>query len=319
MINEGSPEQDKDHPIGKKHHKKKDWKTLHKMDNKMIKDYIAHLDEASGLSTNTLKSYEDKAAADAKKKREAGDYSGHSKRYRGIFKSQMTRMDRSTQDLKKSADALHQATKDWKNKKGLDEWTYSPDAKHPDHAYSGALTGNKMKAAHTVQTHVQKHYASGNPVIKKKDHSKFHLIHTVGAHHELPTKDEWHRTHGKILDNPHHSFYKKNPDHPTTHLRNHLVKNDPHYKKVFQQIGQHRLKKAIEKASSHSAETKKAVNENFMDGRNPQDKGDSKRHGLSGKMSVKSLKKARSSDNSSPRKKQLAHWLLNMRKGREKS
>jgi len=56
-----------------------------------------------------------------------------------------------------------------------------------------------------------------------------------------------------------------------------------------------------------------------MDGRNPQDKGDSKRHGLSGKMSVKSLKKARSSDNSSPRKKQLAHWLLNMRKGREKS
>ena len=62
----------------------------------------------------------------------------------------------------------------------------------------------------------------------------------------------------------------------------------------------------------------KPVKENFKDGRNPQDKGDAKRHGLSGKQSTSSLKKVRSSDSASPRKKQLAHWILNMRKGRNK-
>ena len=55
-----------------------------------------------------------------------------------------------------------------------------------------------------------------------------------------------------------------------------------------------------------------------MDGRNPQDKGDSKRHGINTKGSISSLKKIRSSDSASPRKKQLAHWLINMRKGRQK-
>jgi hypothetical protein len=58
--------------------------------------------------------------------------------------------------------------------------------------------------------------------------------------------------------------------------------------------------------------------ENFQDGKNPQDKGDAKRHGLSGKQSTSSLKKVRSSKSASPRKKQLAHWILNMRKGRNK-
>ena len=54
--------------------------------------------------------------------------------------------------------------------------------------------------------------------------------------------------------------------------------------------------------------------ENFMDGKNPQDKGDSKRHGLSSKMSKSKLKSIRSSDKASPRKKQLAHFMLNMTK-----
>lgn len=55
----------------------------------------------------------------------------------------------------------------------------------------------------------------------------------------------------------------------------------------------------------------KELRENFMDNRNPQDKGDMARHGLKGK-SLSQLKKIRSSDNSSPRKKQLAHWFINM-------
>lgn len=53
--------------------------------------------------------------------------------------------------------------------------------------------------------------------------------------------------------------------------------------------------------------------ENFMDGRNPQDKGDMSRHGLKGK-SISQLKKIRSSKTASARTKQLAHWFINMHK-----
>ena len=58
--------------------------------------------------------------------------------------------------------------------------------------------------------------------------------------------------------------------------------------------------------------------ENFADGRNPQDKGDSARHGIPKKASISALKKIRSSDSASPRKKQLAHWQINMKQGRNK-
>lgn len=56
--------------------------------------------------------------------------------------------------------------------------------------------------------------------------------------------------------------------------------------------------------------------ENFQDGRNPQDRGDMARHGLKGK-SIAQLKQVRSSKSASPRKKQLAHWFINMHKGRK--
>jgi hypothetical protein len=56
--------------------------------------------------------------------------------------------------------------------------------------------------------------------------------------------------------------------------------------------------------------TFRELRENFKDGRNPQDKGDSARHGLKGKSAAE-LRSIRSSDSASPRKKQLAHWLLN--------
>lgn len=62
--------------------------------------------------------------------------------------------------------------------------------------------------------------------------------------------------------------------------------------------------------------TFKFIRENFMDGRNPQDKGDSARHGLKNKTAAE-LRKIRSSENVSPRKKQLAHWLLNFVKKRK--
>lgn len=58
-----------------------------------------------------------------------------------------------------------------------------------------------------------------------------------------------------------------------------------------------------------------SVSENFADGRNPQDKGDSKRHGINTKASVSSLRKTAKQGG---RKGQLAHWLANMKSGRAK-
>ena len=57
------------------------------------------------------------------------------------------------------------------------------------------------------------------------------------------------------------------------------------------------------------------ISENFKDGKNPQDKGDSKRHGINTKASVSSLRKTA---HQGGRKGQLAHWLANMKSGRAK-
>lgn len=61
-----------------------------------------------------------------------------------------------------------------------------------------------------------------------------------------------------------------------------------------------------------------ALEENFMDGKGPGRKGDSKRHGIKKKSSLASLDKIVHSKNASPRKKQLAHWQANMRRGKAK-
>jgi hypothetical protein len=57
------------------------------------------------------------------------------------------------------------------------------------------------------------------------------------------------------------------------------------------------------------------VGENFADGKNPQDKGDSARHGIPKKASISSLRKIAKQGG---RKGQLAHWQANMRRGRNK-
>lgn len=62
-----------------------------------------------------------------------------------------------------------------------------------------------------------------------------------------------------------------------------------------------------------------SIEENFQDGRNPQDKGDSRRHGIPKKATLTQLRKIRSSKTASPRKKQLAHWQINMRQGKKES
>ena len=58
------------------------------------------------------------------------------------------------------------------------------------------------------------------------------------------------------------------------------------------------------------------TNENFADGRNPQDKGDSKRHGVPTKASVSTLRKVAKQGG---RKGQLAHWMANMKAGKAKN
>ena len=60
----------------------------------------------------------------------------------------------------------------------------------------------------------------------------------------------------------------------------------------------------------------RSVAENFADGRNPQDKGDSKRHGVPTKSSVSNLRKVAKQGG---RKGQLAHWMANMKAGKAKA
>jgi hypothetical protein len=57
------------------------------------------------------------------------------------------------------------------------------------------------------------------------------------------------------------------------------------------------------------------VAENFADGKNPQDKGDSKRHGIPKGATMAQLEKAAKAPG---RKGQLARWQINMRRGKKK-
>ena len=58
-------------------------------------------------------------------------------------------------------------------------------------------------------------------------------------------------------------------------------------------------------------------NENFADGRNPGDKGSLKAK-VKGKVTMAKARAILSNKNSTPRAKQLAHWFINMNKGRNK-
>lgn len=55
-----------------------------------------------------------------------------------------------------------------------------------------------------------------------------------------------------------------------------------------------------------------------MDHKGPGRPGDSKRHGIKKGTSLSQLDKVVHSKSASPRKKQLAHWQANMRRGKKK-
>jgi hypothetical protein len=60
------------------------------------------------------------------------------------------------------------------------------------------------------------------------------------------------------------------------------------------------------------------MSENFINHKGPGRPGDSKRHGIKKRASLSSLDKIVHSKTASPRKKQLAHWQANMRRGKAK-
>ena len=71
----------------------------------------------------------------------------------------------------------------------------------------------------------------------------------------------------------------------------------------------------VQQKVGDAGEAWETLDENFADGRNPQDKGDSKRYGINTKASVSSLRKTAKQGG---RKGQLAHWLANMKAGKAK-
>jgi hypothetical protein len=86
---------------------------------------------------------------------------------------------------------------------------------------------------------------------------------------------------------------------------------------IKQLISRGELKQFTKQDIVHATEfAKQNVNENFKDGRNPQDKGDSKRYGVPTRASVSTLRKVAKQGG---RRGQLAHWMANMKSGRAKA
>lgn len=158
-----------------------------------------------------------------------------------------------------------------------------------ENKYDLYSSGEHKTASRFAEKEIDRHLAKAK---KMKDY------HTARTHMDKVLSK--HAKHGSDDSEPHQIV--------TGHLNNHFGTKHGHNDHLDFMKGR----------PEYSGPRVKPVKENFQDGKNPEDKGDSKRHGLSGKQSSSSLKKVRSSDSASPRKKQLAHWILNMRKGRNK-
>ena len=102
-------------------------------------------------------------------------------------------------------------------------------------------------------------------------------------------------------------------------LRNTAVEMGKAYMDEFNEVQAYKKEHPEEKQPRAALKRLKAAsqpaNENFADGRNPQDKGDAKRHGVNTKASVSSLRKTAKQGG---RKGQLAHWMANMKAGKAK-
>ena len=105
------------------------------------------------LDDKTLKSYEDKASADARKKVKAGDFDGAQKRHKGISRSLNTRLGRSVNRLKKSASELSKATRTFIDKANQrEEFELNEDERKKEFKY--ARTGaDYSKSDHASDGH----------------------------------------------------------------------------------------------------------------------------------------------------------------------
>jgi len=105
------------------------------------------------LDDKTLKSYEDKASEDARKKVKAGDFDGAQKRHKGISRSLNTRLGRSVNRLKKSASELSKATRTFIDKANQrEEFELNEDERKKEFKY--ARTGaDYSKSDHASDGH----------------------------------------------------------------------------------------------------------------------------------------------------------------------
>lgn len=75
------------------------------------------------------------------------------------------------------------------------------------------------------------------------------------------------------------------------------------------------VNEAFDQPYQQDWEKSSVMSENFADGRNPRDKGDSKRYNVPTKASISTLRKIAKQGG---RKGQLAHWAANMKSGKQK-
>ena len=120
-------------------------------------------------------------------------------------------------------------------------------------------------------------------------------------------------------------FKKKNPKGPGERLvpLNTAQWSDEKWQKYMEkwwstEKNNLKAKEKIDQIRQSAKEEGVVFNENFADGRGPGRAGDSKRAGIPKGATITQLKRIRSSKTASARKKQLAHWQINMRQGRKK-
>lgn len=130
----------------------------------------------------------------------------------------------------------------------------------------------------------------------------------------------WHSSSSPIKEEAEMSLYDKIQAKRAEMRKNPEPEKEPPYKRKPALTTHDRDRRRLDREDDEAQtiirkrlrkEEVQQTNENFIDGKGPGKPGDSARHGLKGKSAAE-LKKIRSSETASPRKKQLAHWLLNM-------
>jgi hypothetical protein len=146
---------------------------------------------------------------------------------------------------------------------------------------------------------------------KEYTHTKFYAWH-VSLDGEA---NEYHRTNENFVNGLAENV-TPNTIHKLADRKGVKWDNEPSFLRLTKRLtGKEHLddldQTGLDKVKQHLEK----IEENFADGKNPQDKGDSKRHGVPTKASVSTLRKVAKQGG---RKGQLAHWMANMKAGKKK-